>query len=305
MATTMDTVLLRRDVTSPRARAWRIVSSVARMRVGQFLVFGAVIFAITRQNKGDRTIDLSRADLDVALRAEEAKHPMVQPREVDERAVEDELLYREGLRLGFDKQDGIVRQRVIQKTLYYAEELSGATQPPTDAQLRAWYDAHPDHFRTPQTFTLQHVFAHDRDELEAIVARLHEDPTLDPRTVGEPSPLPFESKLARDRLAQTLGPSFVDALPSTPTADFGAPIASTFGWHAVRVIAIDPEKQAPFESVRRRVEEEYVVARREDAIAAYLQKVFGDYVVRVDGVAITHLEPSRRLALRTEGSQED
>jgi len=288
---------------APRVRA--LFASMARMRLVQFFVFGLLIFTITRKNKDDRTIDVSAADLSVALRAESEKHPMTQAHDVEERAVEDELLYREGLRLGFDREDGIVRQRVIQKTLYYAEELSGATQPPTDAELRAWYAAHGDHFLRPQTFTLQHVFAKDRGALEAILAQLHADPSLDPRALGEPSPLPFESKLARDRLAQMLGPSFVAALPAAPSSDFGAPIASTYGWHAVRVIAIEPEIRAPFESVRRRVEEEYVVARREEAIAKYLEKVFGEYVVRVDGVALTHLEPSRRLAVRTEASPED
>jgi parvulin-like peptidyl-prolyl isomerase len=273
--------------------------------VVQFLVFGAIVFAITKRSNDDRVIDLSRRDLDVALQAEAQKHPTASTTasDVDERAIEDELLYREGLRLGLDREDGIVRQRVIQKMLYYAEELDGATQPPTDAQLRAFYEANRSEWLRPATIAFDQIFAKDRASLDAMRAKIAAG--ADPKSVSEASPVAFEVRLSKDRIADALGPSFSDALPTAPTSTFGDPIASTYGWHSVRVLSIDAEAVAPFGDVKGRVIEEYVVARREDAIAKYLETVFGQYRVRIDGVRVDRITPSRRLALRTESSGED
>jgi hypothetical protein len=127
----------------------------------------------------------------------------------------------------------------------------------------------------------------------------------DPKSLGEPSPVSFEVRLSKDRIGEALGPSFASALPSTPMATFGDPIASIYGWHSVRVLAVDAEAIAPFEAVKGRVMEEYLVARRENAIASYLETLFGQYRVRIDGVAVEHIAPSRRLAVRTETSAED
>jgi hypothetical protein len=45
-------------------------------------------------------------------------------------------LYREALRLGLDVGDPIVRQRLIQKVLFVAEDLGGATRTPREAEPR-------------------------------------------------------------------------------------------------------------------------------------------------------------------------
>src|SRR5262249_60712241 len=56
-------------------------------------------------------------------------------REVRTRAVEDEILYREALRLVLDRDDNLVRQRLIQKVPFPAPDLPGASRAPTPAAL--------------------------------------------------------------------------------------------------------------------------------------------------------------------------
>ena len=57
-----------------------------------------------------------------------------------EAEVKEEILYREGLALGLDKDDEIVRRRMAQKMQFLAEDVAAAHQP-TDAELKAWFDA--------------------------------------------------------------------------------------------------------------------------------------------------------------------
>jgi hypothetical protein len=53
--------------------------------------------------------------------------------------VREEILYREALALGLDRNDEIVRRRMAQKMQFLAEDVAAAREP-TEAELRAWFD---------------------------------------------------------------------------------------------------------------------------------------------------------------------
>jgi hypothetical protein len=122
-----------------------LVRHLARARIVQFAVIGGLLFSVsTRAKKDDPQIAFSTSEL-AALHAAEASRkagadPKALAAAVDERAIEDEILYREGLKRGFDRDDTIIRQRVIQRTLFLAEEMAGASEAPTEAELRAFFE---------------------------------------------------------------------------------------------------------------------------------------------------------------------
>src|SRR5262249_35840153 len=70
--------------------------------------------------------------------------------------IDDEVLYREALRLGLAEDDEIVRRRLIQK-LEFLRRDSFSTSP-SSAELRAYYNAHPDQFTTPARASFTQVF---------------------------------------------------------------------------------------------------------------------------------------------------
>lgn len=94
------------------ARALRIARALAAQRLVQFAVIGAAIFAVAPPAPADRAIELRR-DAIAALFVADAKRgtsiTSERASEIEERLIEDEILYREGVRLGFDRDDGIVR----------------------------------------------------------------------------------------------------------------------------------------------------------------------------------------------------
>jgi peptidyl-prolyl cis-trans isomerase C len=53
------------------------------------------------------------------------------------------VLYREAMRLGLDRDDGLVREHLIQKMLLLAEDLGGASREPTRDEVRAYFDQTP------------------------------------------------------------------------------------------------------------------------------------------------------------------
>ena len=59
---------------------------------------------------------------------------------VEDRVRED-ILYREALALGLDKDDTIVKRRMAQKMQFLAEDVAAAQEPTTD-ELRSWFAEH-------------------------------------------------------------------------------------------------------------------------------------------------------------------
>jgi hypothetical protein len=70
----------------------------------------------------------------------------------------DDRLYRDALHLQLDREDVIVRRILVQKMRLLAAREEDAGPPPTDADLQVYLDAHADRFREPARTTVTHVF---------------------------------------------------------------------------------------------------------------------------------------------------
>ena len=145
----------------------------------------------------------------------------------------DELRYREGLALGLDGGDPVVRRRVIQKVQALEAGLNPVEEPSVDA-LQAWLDAHADRYPVVQHVRFTHVFGRD----DATVAeRLAAG--AEPGSVGVAFPHRYTGLVELDRAERELGSAVADALRQAPLGTWTAVQAA--GWHAVRV----DERPAP------------------------------------------------------------
>jgi hypothetical protein len=265
----------------------------------QFVAIGASLFAIAPPSPGRSVISLRREMVNALLAADTSRSVAgTREREIEQRFVEDEILYREGLRLGFDKDDGIVRQRVIQKVLFLAEELGGASRPPTEAELRAFFDANRSRFVRPPRIRFVHVFAHQKESLPPA-------PSGETPIGGRVSPVGPEMNAELPQVEAALGAEFAVAVSELAPLSWSAPIRSAFGWHLVRVAERAGGRPATFEEARPGVIEQFTVWRRQEAIARYLGSAFRKYRVDIDGRPVTGFAASQRLAYRAVPSGED
>src|SRR5215831_1436842 len=115
-----------------------------------FLLIGAVLFAVYAYlNRGrvgiepSSQIAVSLDDLRVMETYFESQwHRQPSPQEFQamvEDKVREEVLYREGLAMGLDKDDTIVKRRMAQKMQFLAEDVATAREPST-TELKAWFD---------------------------------------------------------------------------------------------------------------------------------------------------------------------
>lgn len=290
----------------PDRSLWGRLRAIARSRLVHFMVAGGLIFALAPRPPASRDIVIDGATLEALERAQAQRigTPVLAPeeeRDIRARAIEDELLYREALRLGFDHNDNIVRQRLIQKVLFLAEDLAGVPATPSEEELRAFFETTRSQWTRPAQVRFIHVYAgtNRHDQLLAlrgdVVAAERAAPGVPP-SLGEAFPLPRTVSTSRDALAVEYGPGFADAVFLQEPGTWSEPVQSKFGWHLVKVVERQEAGPATFEDVRDKLPLTYLVARKKRAVADFLQRAATRYRITVDGKPLTELPSSGRTA---------
>ena len=71
-----------------------------------------------------------------------------------ENRIKEEILYREALAMGLDKDDTIVKRRMAQKMEFLAEDVSASHEPTTE-ELKAWFAKNTKLFAQPARITFR------------------------------------------------------------------------------------------------------------------------------------------------------
>lgn len=175
-----------------------------------------------------------------------------------EQKVQSEVLYREALAMGLDKDDEIVKRRMAQKMQFLAEDVAAAREPSTD-ELRIWFARNTDKFALPKRVSFRHLyFSPDRrgngareDAAKALaqLAGQPEDAKL-AESLADPFMLQdYYRDRAPDYLGKEFGPQFAQAVEKLPTGSWQGPIESGFGWHLVFVDTVIPGRVPDFEEI--------------------------------------------------------
>ena len=201
--------------------------------------------------------------------------------------VRDEILYREGVKLGLDRDDIVVKRRVRQKIELIAEE-DASTRAPTDAELSAYLAANPARFVQPAILTFEQVFLGPSTSGPAVVPAMAVTREAlrngtDPEALGKPTLLPRQMTQApADLVARDFGDSFAAALEKEPLGEWAGPIDSSFGTHYVRVSDRTPAVAPQLAAVRDQVVREWENERRQRARTDAYAKMRGEYEVSIE-----------------------
>jgi parvulin-like peptidyl-prolyl isomerase len=241
-----------------------------------FVLIGAVLFFVYgRLNPGAgsaQRIVVTQAVVDDLARQYQAR--WMRPASQQELAnlveahVRDEILYREGVALGLDQDDPVIKRRVRQKLEVMSEEPL-ATTPPSDADLSAYMAQNADRFRLPARLSFEQVYFDGAATAAAVERTVAATKSAlargaSPALFGRPTLLPREAEgMPADLVARDFGPAFAQTLVQLPLAEWAGPVASSLGAHLVRVSARTPAGLPTLDDVRQQVAREWENTRRE------------------------------------------
>ena len=161
--------------------------------------------------------------------------------------VRGEVLYREALALDLDRNDSIIRRRLMQKMDYLAQGFYDEVAPLNEKDLKRFYAEHRGEYKKSATATFTHVFI-SKENRGSQESKIAADTLLN--SLNQDS-IPFDKaglygerflynrnyvKRDAQEIASHFGPDFnqqlFDLEPSLQ-GNWQGPIESNYGWHLV------------------------------------------------------------------------
>ena len=177
--------------------------------------------------------------------------------------IHDEIVYREGLSMGLDKDDAVIKRRIRQKYELIAEEDERTD--PTDADLAAYLKTHAEEFLRPAVVSFDQVYfdptTTSPETLGTVKAALQRG--ANQAAFGQPSMLPRHvANSGIDLVAREFGDNFAKQVAVAPVGLWVGPLASGIGVHVLRVSRRAPAVLPPLSQIRPTVEREWESDRR-------------------------------------------
>lgn len=265
----------------------------------QFLVIGVALFLISgalhhRTGQGARgynialTLDDLR-QLHNTFAAQWEREPAPEEmRGLVEQRVHEEVLYREALQLGLDKDDVIIRRRLAQKMQFLSEDVSAAYEPKTD-ELMVWYEKNRQRFSLPATITFRHLyFSPDRrgpavrQAALKVLARITLQTEASKGVADLADPFMFQNYYrdrSADQLTKEFGTSFAQAVFQLKPGSWQGPIESGYGWHLVWIESITPGRVPYFEEIESNVKSAWLADQKTQQWQKAYEKMRAKYQV--------------------------
>jgi parvulin-like peptidyl-prolyl isomerase len=172
--------------------------------------------------------------------------------------VREEVLYREGLAMGLDKDDTIVKRRMAQKMQFLAEDVAAAHEPST-AELKAWFERNREKFALPRRYSFRHVYFSpdkrgknaqlDASNTLAKIAGQQEDSKIAVSTGDSFMFQDYYGDRTPSAIAKEFGPQFAVVLEKLTPGSWQGPVESGYGWHLVFVDTVIPGRIPAFEEI--------------------------------------------------------
>lgn len=276
-----------------------MIRTLLREPLVHFLALGAIVFVLFHFNANrdtplDGKIVINPGKVEQLMTGfSRTWHRPPSQQELDaliEEHIREEVLYREALAMGLDKDDSIVRRRMRQKLEFLTEDASIAARP-TDQDLQKWLDEHPDNSRVgPAIAFTQVYFNASRGGDSAFVAasqalarmnRAGRDSAAS--DLGDTTMLPRELPLSSiEEVARVFGDDFSQQIAKLAADQWAGPIQSGYGWHLVYVSERIEGGSRPLADVREAVQREWIEARHKEIVEATYRKLREKYAIVVE-----------------------
>jgi hypothetical protein len=164
----------------------------------------------------------------------------------------NEALFREAMALNLDKNDQVIRRRLIQKMDYLAQGFYDELVPLTEEDLRVYYKEHQQSYKKPASATFTHVFISSEkrsvEEAKNLAVELHRQLVAE-QVPFENAPRYGERFLYHrnyvnrddDEIGSHFGNGFQRQLFDYQVSDqWRGPVQSNYGWHLVLLVKNTP-----------------------------------------------------------------
>ena len=219
--------------------------------------------------------------------------------------VRHEILYREALARGMDRQDPRVRVALIQKMQMLAAGQADA-RGVTDKDLAAFFALRKEQYRIPARLSVTHVFfKDDENALSRAEKTLAEFLAMEPseaslREAGDSTMLETtHASVTAEDLEKRFGTDFTAEVLSLPEGTWSGPVRSAYGLHVVKIFDRVSSRIPELAEVRDKVENDLRYEEGKASEEQGFQEIAGKYQIAISDAAEKMLSGG---GVRSQGS---
>lgn len=202
--------------------------------------------------------------------------------------IEEEVFYKEALKMNLDHNDEILKRRLSQKMKSLTKDIATVIEP-TEEELRQYHKEHAANYLTEANYSFHQLFfspdTRENWRKDALLAlNKLKDQSLDAGlNTGDPIAVPktFENTSAF-HISRQMGQAFTTALEALKTDQWQGPVESGYGAHLVYITAKTDAKPASFDSVKEKVLQDYSFDKQQEVKAAIYTEFIQKYEVAID-----------------------
>ncbi|PCJ88377.1 MAG: hypothetical protein COA54_03690 [Thiotrichaceae bacterium] len=255
------------------------LTTLLREPLLHFLLIGAALFLFyNMQNEGrvdNNQIIISQAQIDhlVTLWNKKRQRTPTQTElgSMIQQQIREEVMVREALAMGLDKNDRIIRRRLVQKIDFITSDLATLAEP-TEIQLADYLETHSEQFSLPARIDFVQVFINPEkhgldtdDYANSLLSELTQTgENNDIATLGDSLMIDqLHEQMTEHEVSRLFGKEFARKLLTLSVDSWHGPIQSGYGFHLIR-ISNKSEAQLPeLNVVREKVRVEWQAQQRQ------------------------------------------
>jgi len=276
-------------------------SKLLREPLLHFILVGAALFLIfyitvdrSNFNQSKDIIVISTSDIDRLSYLFE-KTWSRQPNDSELRGIvdgylEEEVLYREAIMLGLDKDDTVVRRRMRQKMEFFVNDLTEQTEP-TEKQLKEYLVKNKDKYRTESRLSFKQIFFKPDKDSEDISNRIinikdnlnqQSKSSKYTKNIGDATMLPVElEKTSISEIDSQFGRRFSDKLSELDQNRWEGPIESAYGFHLIFLEEKTEGYDPGLSEIHSEVERDWKYSLQKELEQEYFRKKLDQYQVQI------------------------
>jgi peptidyl-prolyl cis-trans isomerase C len=276
------------------------MKSILREPLLHFLILGALLFLIylwvnpPAKSAAPNQIQVSQNDLERMVQVFQKQWQRSPTKEELDGLVsahlKEEVLYREALAMGLEKDDTIVRRRLAQKMEFLITDVTdpGSVE---DKALQTFYEKNAARYRRAAKLTFRQIYFNPAkrgqrigDEANATLKTLqktHAGMNV-PQDYGDRIMLqPRYSQISTDDIARDFGREFADKLATLTPGSWQGPIQSGFGLHLVFIQRHETTSLLPLADIREQVLNDYLYELRQTRSEELVGKLKARYQISI------------------------
>ena len=196
--------------------------------------------------------------------------------------IDEEILYREALKLGLDKNDIIIKRRMAQKISFLKQESS--VRNPTEEEILSYYKENKEDYFVESTYTFSHIYFSKDDQAESRSIKALEliEEGQESNIFGDPflQGKNFSSKTIRE-LQRSFGDQFSQSIQNLSVKKWSGPISSEYGEHLIFINSYSDSYLPDLSKIVELVVSDILVRDQSQSTENYLKELRKEYEVEI------------------------